>query len=315
MNFPTTEFPQLWDSTMLESLGCGFKTYLEYMHHYKLKGKSVHLHAGAAFAKGIEVAKRAFYDDKESAENAIRLGRAALELDYGDFDAGSSAKTLERMVGALDYYFAVYPLGVDPAVPIIGPNGKHEVEWSFCVPLPIRHPVSGEPLLYAGRFDGVCHWAGGEWGEDEKTTTSLGERWAKQWALRGQFTGYCWARRELGRPISGILVRGISILKTKYDHADIPSPRADWEIDRWIHNTCRKLDAAIKWWTEVQTYNVLPPMALDSKCNDYGGCPFRTVCLSPDPEPWLGTHYEKRVWNPLTRMETTLEKNDGEAET
>ena len=51
--------------------------------------------------------------------------------------------------------------------------------------------------------------------EDDKTTSQLGSSWGAQWDMRSQFTGYAWAARQSGLPIAGIIVRGISILKTK----------------------------------------------------------------------------------------------------
>ena len=52
-----------------------------------------------------------------------------------------------------------------------------------------------------------------------KRQRQLGDSWARQWELRGQFTGYCWAAREAGIDVNGVLVRGVSILKTKYGSA------------------------------------------------------------------------------------------------
>jgi len=308
MNFPIVDFPQMWDSTMVAELGCGFKTWLAFFHHYKSKHPAVHLVAGGAFARGLEVAKREFYDSGLAPEKAIALGSAALIETYGDFNPGKETKSCNRMVGALDYYFIRYPLGKDKAVPLKGADGRSEVEWSFCLPLPINHPVSGESLLYTGRMDGVCDYLGADYGKDEKTTGQLGPTWPNQWNLRSQFTGYSWARREVGRPIAGILVRGIAIYKNGYDIDEAIEPRANWEIDRWLEQTVRKLEVAVKWWTEFNTFGVLPPMALDEKCNNYGGCQFKIVCRSQDPEPWLKTNFERRVWNPLLREEKILEK-------
>jgi len=298
-----TDFPLLWDGSMVKELGCGYKTWLAFFHHYKTRSESVHLVAGGAFAKGIEVALRCFYDGGESKEAAVEAGVAALTTTYGAFDPGSETKSLERMQGALQYYFTIWPLGEDRAIPLKPDGVNSEVEWTFCLELPIRHPVSGEPLQYAGAFDGCVSYAGAEYWRDEKTTGSLGNRWLAQWELNSSFTGYSWARREIGRPVAGGLVRGISILKTKYDHAQVIESRSDWEIDRWLFETCRKLEGAIKWWVECNSHGVTPPMALNDKCNDYGGCHFKRVCRVANPDPWLATHYEKRVWNPLSRME------------
>jgi len=67
---------------------------------------------------------------------------------YGDFECPEdSAKSLERMMGALDYYFANFPLDQDKAIPVSLPGGGQGVEFSFAEPLPFLHPETGDPLL------------------------------------------------------------------------------------------------------------------------------------------------------------------------
>ena len=46
---------------------------------------------------------------------------------------------------------------------------------------------------------------------------------------------------------------------------------------------------------------------LDNTCNEYGGCLFRQICMSKEPEPWLEANFQKRRWNPLTREEEVVE--------
>ena len=48
--------------------------------------------------------------------------------------------------------------------------------------------------------------------------------------------------------------------------------------------------------------------ALDHACAEYGGCSMLQICKSPDPETWLETYFERRVWDPLLREEMTLEQ-------
>src|SRR5262245_55209737 len=90
-------FPHVWDSTMVASLrACGQKVYMEFFHHWKSSSPNVHLHAGAAYAKGLEVARRGFYEHGLPADEALANGAAALLETYGDFRAPEgSAKTLD----------------------------------------------------------------------------------------------------------------------------------------------------------------------------------------------------------------------------
>lgn len=298
-------FPAVIDSTMLGAFrSCPRKMFLEFVLHYKHKSPSVHLIAGGAFARGMEVARKEFYEEGKSAEDSIALGLAALIKAYGDFECPpDSAKSLERTAGAFEFYFTNYPLGGDGSDPVVWGDGKRMVEFSFAEPLPILHPETGDPILYVGRSDMIAHFAGGTYIFDEKTTSSLGASWSGQWDLRSQFTGYCWAAKRADIPVNGVIVRGVSILKTKYDTQQAITSRADWEIERWYEQTCRDLER-MKWcWQNEQwDYN------LDHACTEYGGCSFKQPCKSPDPQPWLDLYFEKRIWDPLAREETKVEE-------
>ena len=314
-------FPEIFDSSMLATYkACAEKFRLEYIHHWKPKASSVHLHAGGAFAKGLEVTRKAFYTgeiigfvngkwasiqrEPQDAETAIALGLQALLAYYGNYECpADSAKSAERMAGAFEFYFSNYPLSHEDGYPILLPGGNRAIEFSFAHPLPVLHPVTGNPLLYVGRMDAIIQYAGGSYIDDEKTTTQLGASWSRQWDLRSQFTGYCWGAREAGIQVDGAIVRGVSILKTKYDTQQAIGYRPSWQIDRWYNELLEwiediKVNYMRRGPSEAWRHN------LDHSCAEYGGCAFREACLSPDKTPWLETAFEHRVWNPLLRTET-----------
>lgn len=296
-------FPNTWDSTILSTFrACPQKFFWQYMQHWKSRSPSVHLIAGGAFASGIEAARNAFYVEGLPAPDAEALGLSALLKHYGDFvDESGSAKSPERMAGALEFYFDQYPLGADGANPITLANGRRGIEFSFAEPLDIRHPVTGDPILYTGRSDMIAERAGGIYVYDEKTTSSLGASWGKQWEMRSQFTGYIWAAAKQGIKTNGAIVRGVSILKTKYDTLEVQTYRGQHELDRWEEQTLRDITRAIAMWKEGYWDS-----NLDGACNDYGGCAFTQVCKSREPLDWLPINFEQRVWDPLARAETTV---------
>lgn len=295
-------FPAAIDSTILAAFrACPTKCHREYIQHYKPRTPSIHLHAGAAFAKGLEVARRAFYEEGADEEVAVAQGLGALLRAYGDFDSGDHAKSLERMAGAYEYYLTQYPLTTDNAQPLLLPESKRAIEFSFAEPLPILHPETGDPIIYCGRADMIATFAEGTYIFDDKTATSLGPSWAKQWEMRSQFSGYCWAAREAGIPVNGVLVRGVSILKTKYDTQQAITSRSPWELDRWYEQSCRDIQRMVDSYELGQwDYN------LDHACAEFGGCTFTTACKSPDPQPWLDLYFIRRVWDPLLRTEEEL---------
>lgn len=295
-------FPPAVDSTFLAALrSCPMKAFRTYVEHWKPKRESVHLVAGGAFAKGLEESRDAFYVKGLSQQDAEAVGLTALIKAYGDFECpADSAKSLERMCGALEFYYDAYPFATEAATPsLIG--GKRAIEFSFAEPLPILHPQTGEPLFYTGRTDQIVDFAGGVYVEDDKTASQLGASWGRQWEMRSQFTGYIWAAQQAGINAQGALVRGVSILKTKYDTQQAVTYRSPYELDRWYQQTLRDVKRAIQMWEEgYWDYN------LDHACAEYAGCSLVQVCKSSSPEPWLEMNFEKRVWDPLARREVTV---------
>lgn len=303
-------FPHVLDSSMLGALkSCEKKFKNEYIEHWKAKDASVHLHAGASFAKGLEVARTAFYVQHKDPDTSIALGLGALLEAYGAFECPEdSAKSASRMAGAYEFYFTNYPLREEEEQPVVLPSGKRGIEFSFAHPLLIPgtdryllHPETGDPILYCGRMDMLMSFAGGTFIEDDKTTSQLGPTWSRQWDLRSQFTGYAWGCVQSGIHVDGAVVRGVSILKTKYDTQQAVSYRPEWQINRWYTELLVWIQRALAAYkTGIYLHN------LDHSCAEYGGCSFRQACSSEDETPWIEINFERREWNPLTREERKL---------
>lgn len=238
-------------------------------------------------------------------ELAIQNGVEVLMKEYGDFEAptygSGAAKTLDRMAGALIFYWDNYPLNHNTAFPVMLPGNKRGIEFNFTEVLPIDHPETGNPLLYTGRLDAVLNFAGGTWGFDEKTTSSLGSSWGDKWGLRGQFIGYTWGCRQAGLPIKGIVVRGVSILKTKYECQESINEFPGWMVDQWYVELLEWLtDAKAAYLTKRWKHNY------GDACDDFGGCAFKRACAYQDPLNFLSTNMERRHWDPITRTETPI---------
>ena len=298
-----TPFPTVLDSTIMAAFkSCPQKANLEFVEHWKLRDQSVHLHAGAAYAVGQEATRKAFYIEGHSPETSLAIGMQALLTAYGTFECpADSPKSAERMAGALEYYYSHYRLGEDKAIPLKLPGDRHGIEFSFLEPLDLAHPETGEPLLYSGRMDMLCEYEGMKLGEDDKTASQLGASWPRQWDLRSQFTGYVWGAARAGIKLDGFLVRGVSILKTKYDTLQAITYRPQWMLDRWYEQLLRDARRMIQAW-EAGYFD----FNLDHACAEYGGCPFRGVCQMRDPVTLLQQQFERRKWDPVTRTEELL---------
>ena len=319
------EFPTYIDSSMLACYkACPAKFWRTYVQHWKPKGLSVHLIAGKAFARGLEVARKSFYEGEYTmtgaladgtpthltvevprgdSEVAISEGLKALIISYGDFQCpADSAKSLERMCGAFEYYWDVYPLEDNPEnSPVLMPSGKRAIEFSFAEPFGVRHPTSGDPILYVGRMDAIYRYAGDNYVVDEKTTTQLGASWSRQWELRGQFTGYVWGCKKADIRVAGALIRGESILKTKYETQQALTYRPEWQVDRWYDETCTWIERMIEDFKSNEWLH-----NFSESCTSYGNCAFTRVCTSQTPDPWLETDFERRIWNPVLHEESVL---------
>jgi len=301
-------FPEVIDSSILADFkACPWKCKLSYIDQWKPRGKNTHLHAGGAFARGLEVARRGFYEQGLSAEDCEALGVQALLQFYGDHvppDYGSAAnKTALRMAGALEYYFAQYPLNHQTAYPIIMPGGVRGIEFSFANPLPINHPDTGQPLMYCGRADGIFQYSGGNYIFDDKTASQLGATWAKQWKLRSQFSGYCWAAQQSGIKVDGVLVRGVSILKGGYGTLEDMSFRSEYLLRTWYEETLDWIDKMLHCYKTGRWQHTF-----DHACSDFGGCGFQDSCDMEDQVSWLERSHERKHWDPVTRTETLLEE-------
>ena len=180
-------FPEAVDSTMLSAFGaCPQKFFLEFLLGRAPTGKSVHLHAGGAFAKALEVIRMKFYHEGKSQEEAILHGYVAFSKFWGDYQAPEREyKDYINMWGAVVRYFEEYPLESDMFQPVMMDDGKPAVEFRFSIPMLHTHPDTGNPVMFAGRLDqlstdhpGTCY------AQDEKTTKALGPSWYRQWAMR-----------------------------------------------------------------------------------------------------------------------------------
>lgn len=309
-------FPSVIDSTMLNAWrSCPTKFMYEYIRRLRPRGgKSIDLIAGGAIAAGLQTARLAHFRDHASAEEAAALGLGALLREYGDpLVPERSAKTWERVAGVYEAYLDRYPLDRDIYYPLIFvEGGKPAIEFSFGIPISIKHPESGDPIVLAGRFDmmaGMRKFPDGsmwKWEDtgaricvDEKSTSRMGDRWAEQWDLRAQFMCYQWACAEFGYHVEGLVVRGLCILKTEYKFAEKIVYNREWKIARWLWQTKRDIRRMIESWRAGEW-----DLDLGDACNSYSGCPFRRLCETENPEPWIPMYYEHNDWNPLKQDES-----------
>lgn len=326
----TPELPLNIDSTMISCFrSCPKKFYEEFVLGLRPSAVSIDLHAGACFASALENVYRGVYTEKLDQNRAL-LRAFALYMDqWGDPEiTKDTPKSRERVWEAVEEYFRTWGVLTDPVQPYILASGEPSYEFTFAIPLepanalfhfetgasgnPLvreghavkvkadesnsfpQHP-SGTPFFYSGRLDML-----GRWGEkivcrDEKTTTSIGASWESQWDLRSQFMGYVWACQQSGLDVDTVCVRGVGILKTKFTMVDAFKSFPKHKIDRWYEQLRRDLWRIRRCWDEgYWDYNFA------DACSSYGGCVFREICGSPEPDRWRKS-FTVRRWNPTVK--------------
>lgn len=310
-----TLFPPAIDATMRSSfLTC---PHLFFRRHCQglttAEAISIDLHFGACFAKGLETVRRAYWGGEPQGMAVVRGSEAIITAwagyEYVPKTKAQEKKTLDACLLALTDYFMMWDLNNDP-VKIHVHNGEPCIEFSGACPIPgVRHPTTGEPLLYAGRFDLIGDYEQSVHGLDDKTGRISGDD-ASKWHLRGQFTGYCWIAHSYGLPLKGFLVREVEPLIHSTKLVQQITPRPPWAISQWL----RQLQAdaahmieAWKQWQHYDLYNFDQPnqhpfgQVLDEGCYHYNRpCEMQPLCTAEHPERWLDSYHVSR-WNPLVR--------------
>lgn len=299
MSYPTP-FPEVIDSTILVcSRACGAKA--KYQYFDCLAGSpSVDLHFGGAIAAGMETARRNFFQNRFPAREAENSALNAASDFWGDFipppRKTESSKNWGSLVQTLSAYWKKWPIDSDEVRPLADKG----IEFTFAIPLDIPRPDRpNEPILYGGRFDLLGTWHDMLVILDEKTQgTSFNDKWSRKWALRNQFLMYLWAVQKSGYHINTVIVRGLSILKTKIDFAEAIVSVPPYMIERAYIQTVRDIRRLSAMWTEGYfDYN------FGDSCTAYGLCPFADLCNAENPVEWYSL-FGRRTWNPLAKDPT-----------
>ena len=297
MNRPP--FQPAIDSTMRASfVACPTKFWWNYLLSLRPNTLNAHLHFGQCFAKGLECARRDYYLVSGDQYRALVAGVTGLIKHWGDFPAEPDGpptmrkKTLEACIACLVGYFQRWSLA-DDMPPLMLSTGI-AVELSLSAPLPgVMHPDGG-PLYYCGLPDAIVQSQQGlTYVRDEKTTGSLGAKWADKWRMRGQFPGYVWLSRQNGFQVHGVNVRGVAPMTFKVDLAECDLHPADWEIDRWLWQVTRDAKRMIACW-EAGAWDI----DLSDTCSSFGGCEYLLLCTSQNPYEWITPNFKVEEWKP-----------------
>lgn len=300
----SASFPTIFDSSILLTSSCPIKFFYQYCLNLSPVSKSIHLHAGGAFAHAVETTRKAFYTERKPLDKALFDGWKSLIAYWGLYEdvpseGSGSYKDFINVSAAFFDYFRHYNPENDHIQPYKKRDGTPAVEFTFSIPLPILHPDSGEPLIYAGRCDMIGEYQNSICGVDEKTSYTFNSDWSRTFALRGQFIGYTWAIRQFDIPCNMFVVRGVAIQQRSIKHLEAILTYPNWQIERWYKEMLWKISFLKDCWTRKEF-----PLNYGNECNNYGGCSMMDLCQSSNPENWIDT-FEVRKWNPLEKEKAT----------
>lgn len=318
-------FPKTLDNTIVSTWQtCETKAFLGHFLHLKPRGPQVHLDAGAVYARGLEVYRKAYYANGVATqgqhEECLMLGLRAMMKMWGydeevDKVFASTKKSFHRVAELYVKYFNHFGVKTDDVVPLIV-DGEPAVEKSFTLQLDIKHPDTGDPILYHGRFDFLANFGGGVFLVDDKTCSQLGASWSGQWDFRSQFTGYVYGAKTFGLPVLGAIVRGACFYNDRVDYMQSITRRAQWELDKWFEDLHIAVEQMVRYYAYLKDMyaglesgngkpvhpsrllKFLPQRGIFSgACNSYSGCEFQSLCKTPHPERYV-SDFTVRVWDP-----------------
>lgn len=298
-----TIFPHVIDNTLLKDFRrCPYKAFRGRLQGLKpTTDASIDLHFGKAFALGVEVARRDFYELDMRACDAVDIGLFRALTFYRD-DCPPlpqrSPKTAEKLAACLRHYWTVWPLGEDGLTPI-----THGIEREFCIELPLRHPDDNTPLYYGGKIDMHAHDESSKQViVDEKTAGSFSDAWIAQWTMDPQMTGYLWASGA-----DHAIIRGVSTGTTP-TNLEVPIYRSLYHLQLWEAQMLQDIERMIHLYKKQyndQSADVWP-RTFGNACVDYGRpCEHMGICTSPNPQDVIDANYKVEFWSPLSDAKLT----------
>lgn len=273
--------------------------------------RNINLEAGGAFAKGMEVTRKGFYEKKLPAQEAVEKGyNTILEYLHQPGMPEDSLKTPERMALALLEYFKEFPLENEEVLPSELEDGTHGIEHKMTAELPILHPELEVPLIFKGKLDMLATAMGRTYIVDEKTTKAIPYNQGDLLQTQGQFIGYAWLARQLGITVVGVKVRKVAIQIKEIKVREFEIPITDWMIDRWETAMLQKVTNMVKFYKDtmngVDFKDAFTP-DFSNGCTAYHSvCPYTNGCTSKYGENFLATEFDQLVWDSEARKEIPL---------
>ncbi len=282
---------KLTNSRITTRQRCPQKEYYQYVERLRPLGIQWPLVIGTAWHQGLEV-----FGGGGDEEEAVREGLTAFDFiqpqddEETEFKLQMEKARTEVMIRQATRRFTAYPFTA--------------VEQEFTVP--IINPASGRKsrrFVLGGKMDGIVEINGKHWLVENKTTGLSLDLYRNSYGLSNQLTLYLTAASKVfGHPLEGAIMRTIVKTQTK------PKMKAGVVIEGWLEYKDRLMmmyeEEPERYIAEDFVYRTPEQMKKfeqelwmetqerlwqdktgtvrhnTSSCGDFGGCPFKPLCLA-----------------------------------
>lgn len=294
------------DNTTYEAfVTCPMKGLIERVLRLKPVKPNAAFIFGEAFHKALE---RYYLGD--SIEDSMQAGlQLAIKKDLDDLEDGKrNTFMLEEL---LRFYF--YEEACKEKTHVLSIEGIPMVERSFAfklgtVSLTIGDQTRQITITWQGKLDLVCDDAG-IWGEDHKTTSVMGERFAQDKFRSSQMLGYSWAiyntLKLFGRQdeFRGMRINAVAMRSKGFERRIFQLPYTSMQLLEWQEETLLTVQNILNELlaTLTLTHEVLPRRV--SCVSKYGSCPHFDTCqcspIARERTLLSSGAYEADTWTPL----------------
>ncbi len=313
-----TFFPLIFSNSLLSSFwSCELKGFRSNIQHLVGSGTNPDLLAGSAFASACEIARKAYYEEGISQDEAIELGE---EFILNSPDTGHKIKTNERVALTFKKYIKDFPFTKE-FKPCELADGSHAIEYQFKLDTGIAHPdLPDRNIMFSGMLDGLYEKSyNGEvisrYVLDEKTTARINripgtkvvdlEKEADIFRASGQLIGYSFAAEKVGIDITSALIRRVPILTAHEPAYELEIPITPFMKARWAEATFEKIqelkDRYIYYKENILGVKGAYPHSVfyptyQASCNSYfRQCSYISGCLYEEGEELLEATYKQEV--------------------
>ena len=304
-------FPELVSSSTIGTYAeCPRKFFLSVCNDLRPSYENIHFRAGRAYADSMNVFRRTYHSplspNKGDLDMALALAFKSLFEAYAPETisvdkwetVSSSPKSLANMACALVATIETYnPADPTSLLPVVDADGEVWAERTFSLETQVLHPDTGNPILYSGRTDCIVASSQGNYIMDEKSTSSMGEQWHKQWDLRAQFIGYKLGFWSNFPNLNGVVVRGVCLLKESIRLQEYIVNVPSWLVKEWWTDLNYMLADAVRDYKRLHFR-----AARDKACTSFSGCDFLSICTkAPEHrESFIRPAFVLMRYNPLT---------------